>query len=438
VAGCMILAIVLLSLSGCATRTVYNEKYISDEIGKRSGYHLPEEPSDSSYVPPGIILEDGLSEEESVGIALWNNPRLRVDLADLGFARADLIEAGMLPNPVFSLLFPLGPKQLEYSLSLAVEALWQRPRRVAAAKLNTEKVAENLVNNGLTLVRNVYVSFADFNMSLKKLEIARDAAELDGEIAEIAYSRMQAGDISELEETALKLASSLSEEMAITASRDMEIRKIRFLTLLGLISEHSDIMINPSPVGLSDIPEPELLIKSGLACRPDLRAAEIDIEMCGERLGWERSKIFNLTAMLDANAQGTEGFEMGPGVNFEIPLFYFNQGGTTRARTEIQRAADYYLVLQQSIRSEILEGYQGYLAARKSYEFLVNDILPKADQAVKNGEQAYISGEISYLEFLEFRRQLLQTRLRCLEAETEIRKNIAAIYYSIGGNNISF
>ena len=142
--------------------------------------------------------------------------------------------------------------------------------------------------------------------------------------------------------------------------------------------------------------------------------------------------------MLDANAQGSEGFEMGPGVNFEIPLFYFNQGGKTRARTEIQRAADYYLVLQQSIRSEILEAYQGYLAARKSYEFLVNDILPKAEQAVKNGEQAYISGEISYLEFLEFRRQLLQTRLRCLESETEIRKNIAAIYYSIGGNNISF
>ena len=80
----MALAIALLSLSGCATRTVYNREYVSDEIGRRSGYHLPEEPSDSSSVPPGIILDDGLSEEESVAIALWNNPRLRVDLANLG------------------------------------------------------------------------------------------------------------------------------------------------------------------------------------------------------------------------------------------------------------------------------------------------------------------------------------------------------------------
>jgi hypothetical protein len=37
-----------------------------------------------------------------------------------------------------------------------------------------------------------------------------------------------------------------------------------------------------------------------------------------------------------------------------------------------------------------------------------------------------------------FRRQLLQTRLRTVEAEAEIRKNIAAIYYSIGGNMLAF
>jgi cobalt-zinc-cadmium efflux system outer membrane protein len=325
---------------------------------------------------------------------------------------------------------------MEFSLSFAIDVIWQRPRRVAAAKLNTEKVAENLVNNGLTLVRNVYISFADLNMAMGRLKIIENEAQLDGEIAEIALTRMQVGDISELEETAFHLAASRTKELLISARRDMEIQKIRYLTLLGLLSEHSDIKINPGPIGLSDIPEPEMLIKTGMACRPDLRAAELEIEIAGEKLGWEKSKIFNLTAILDANARATNGFDMGPGVNFEIPLFYFNQGGKTRARTEIQRAADNYLVMQQSIRAEILEAYLGYMAASKSYEFLINEILPQAEQASENGEFAYVSGEISYLEFLVFRRQLLQTRLRTLEAETEVRKNTAAIYYSIGGNRI--
>ncbi len=432
------LVIIFMFMPGCVTRTIYNEKYVSDKIEQRSGYTLLEDTSNTVSLPSGISLEDGLSVEEAVAIALWNNPQLQVDLADLGFARSDLVEAGMLPNPVFSLMFPVGPKQMEYSLSYAIDVLWQRPKRVAAAKLNTEKVAENLVNHGLALVRNVYVSFADLNMTLGKLKIMEDKAELDNEIAKIASLRMQAGDISELEVTAFHLAASITEEMAVSARRDMEIQKIRFLTLLGLLAQQSDIQINPDPVSLSEIPDTELLIKTGLAFRPDLRAAELEIEIAGKRLGWEKSKIFNLTALLDANTQGAEGFEMGPGVNFQIPLFYFNQGGTSRARTAIQQAADNYLVLQQSIRGEILETYYGYIAARESYELLVNEILPQAELARENGELAYLSGEISYLEFLEFKKQLLQTRIRYLEAEAEIRKNIAAIYYSIGGNVLVF
>ena len=432
------LAVLFLFITGCATHTLYDEKYVSGKIEQRSGFELPGEFSDTLHFPPGTNSADGLTVEESAAIALWNNPRFRADLADLGFARADLIEAGMLPNPVFSLLFPLGPKQMEFTLSYAIDVLWQRPHRIAATRLNAEKVAENLVNNGLALVQDVYISFADLHHATEKLKITGEEAALDEEISAIASARMQAGDISEPEETALRLTASLTREKAISARRDMELRKIDFLTLLGLVADYSEIQINSDPVKLSDIPGPDSLIKTGLACRPDLRAAELEIEVAGEHLGWERSKILNLTAMLDANAQGTEGFEMGPGVNVEIPLLYFNKGGRTRARAEMQRAADHYLTVQLAIRSEILRAYQGYLAARKSYEFLSGEILPEAEKSLQNGEQAYLTGEISYLEFLEFRRQLIQARLRCMEAETEVRKNIASIYYSVGGNTIDF
>lgn len=427
------LVFLFLIISGCSTRTLYNEKYVSDKIEQRSGFNLPAEFSDSLRLPSVVLPEDGLTEEESVAIALWNNPQLQVDLADLGFARADLIEAGMLPNPVFSLLFPVGPKQLEFTLSYAIDVLWQRPKRVAAAKLNAEKVAENLVQNGLALVRNVYVSFADLNKTREQLKVLEDESNLDAEIAGIASSRLQAGDISKLEETAFQLAASRTREVSLQARRDMEIQKIRFLALLGLISEQSDIQIDPGPLELSAIPETEQLIKSALASRPDLRAAELEIEIAGKKLGWERSKIFNLTAMLDANAQGKEGFEMGPGGQIPIPLFDFNQGGTKRARTEMERAANNYIAVQQSILSGVLESYQGYLAARAAYEMLCYKIIPEVEQAVDNGEIAYLSGEISYLEFLEFKRQLLNARLRFLEAEAEVRKNIASLYYSMGG-----
>src|SRR5690242_6689209 len=78
----------------------------------------------AAAIPPGLSIEDGLTPDEAVAIALWNNADFRVQLTDLGFARADLLEAGLLRNPVLSLLFPLGPKQLEATLRFPIEVLW--------------------------------------------------------------------------------------------------------------------------------------------------------------------------------------------------------------------------------------------------------------------------------------------------------------------------
>ena len=69
----------------------------------------------SSEVPAGIRLDDGLTPDEAVALAIWN-AAFQVSVSQLGFARADLLEAGMLTNPVLSLLFPIGP-QLESTVA---------------------------------------------------------------------------------------------------------------------------------------------------------------------------------------------------------------------------------------------------------------------------------------------------------------------------------
>ena len=81
-----------LLLSGCAT----------SPRRSRRGFHRPS-PSPiaratdtAAAIPPGVTLDDGLTQDEAVAIALWNNADFRVQLTDLGFARADLLEAGLL------------------------------------------------------------------------------------------------------------------------------------------------------------------------------------------------------------------------------------------------------------------------------------------------------------------------------------------------------
>jgi len=146
----LVLYLVVLALGGCAGRDPGARERVARTLEDRTGHTLPPPSSAGSRgeLPPGVALEDGLGEDEAVATALWNNPRFQADLTALGFARADLAEAGLLRNPVLSLLFPWGPKQLEATLGFPVEFLWQRPRRMAVARLGLDVVAENLVQNG--------------------------------------------------------------------------------------------------------------------------------------------------------------------------------------------------------------------------------------------------------------------------------------------------
>ncbi len=58
-------------------------------------------------VPSGVILEDGLSEDEAVLTALTNNSAFQATLAQLGAAGGDTVQASLLANPQFLTYFPV-------------------------------------------------------------------------------------------------------------------------------------------------------------------------------------------------------------------------------------------------------------------------------------------------------------------------------------------
>src|SRR4030095_114792 len=153
---------------GCVPSSEHIERtHLSSEVLQRTGHSIRDEAATPDSLPPGVELSDGLEEREAVAIALWNNAAFQEALSKLGLARGDLAQAGLLSNPTFSILFPLGPKQLEFAATFPLAAVSLRPRRVAIAKLDAERVADGLLQNGLDLVR-------DTRVALSEMELARD------------------------------------------------------------------------------------------------------------------------------------------------------------------------------------------------------------------------------------------------------------------------
>ncbi len=170
---------------------------ISGHVAGRFGVGIgDQESAGDALIPPEVTLEDGVSEDEAVQTALWNNAVFQETLTQLGISHAQLLDAGLIADPQFQVFFPLGPKQLEFTTHQAIDALWLRPVRVRAAELDVDRVTHSMVQNGLDLIRDARVAHANLAAANEQAEVAREAASLRQQIADLAQKRLDAGIVA--------------------------------------------------------------------------------------------------------------------------------------------------------------------------------------------------------------------------------------------------
>jgi cobalt-zinc-cadmium efflux system outer membrane protein len=432
------LAFSILLIAGCAASppngsASYNFSYISEGIEERTDYTLRQasEPGQFEF-PEWVTLDDGLSQDEAVALALWNNAQFQSDLAALGFARADLLEANMLSNPIFSVLFPVSPKLLETALDIPIDTLWQRPHRVAATKFDAQKLSENLIENGLGLVRDVQIIYGDLLLAQERLILSTEEAQLQIQIAQLDQARLRAGEISELITTTSYVDTLRAADAVKRFSKEADILEQRLNNLLGINSDDIKFDIVPSEIALISNVSIDEILKTAFVARPDLRAAELAIEAAGERIGWEKSKVFNLIAIIDAKDEGEDSLTVGPGFTVEIPFFNQNDGKIALAEAELEQAARQYEAVRQDIILQVRQAHTRYVSAHEEFELWSNNIIPSLEQTVERTRKSFEAGEVSGLLVLEARQTLVEARMRKAELAANLHRSAAQLNYCIG------
>ena len=411
---------------------------VSSELEKRVGHGLPSGPRGdiaSIELPPGVDLDDGLSESEAVALALWNNAALRATLSNLGLAQADLREAGLLVNPNFQMLAGVGSKPFEFLLIAPIEALWQRPKRVAAAKLTLESVGEQLVQNGLDLVRDTRVAFADYKSFSQQGLRAAAVAQLAEEIAQLDAKRLEAGDIAELDLQLSRLEALSARNAALQFSEEQKAAWARLLLLGGLPA--STAAVNASAADQAPRPNKPLeeLLEIAARSRPDLRAADLAVEAAGKRLGWQRTTTFAQVApMFNTKGIGNSGIKTGPGLAGDIPIFNRGQGRISRAEAELEQAALQLVALHEQVASETAVADARLAQAQAALARLRGELIPAATQAIEFSEKAYRAGDIAYLDLQRAKRPLLGLQVLEAAAEAAVIRAKAELDRAIGRN----
>ena len=429
-----LLLALLLSVGACAS-SGFDRARVADEVearGSSSGSVGPA-PRHDPAIPDGVDLLDGLSADEAVILALWNNPSFHADLAQLSFARADLAEAGALPNPMLTLLFPLGPHQLSSYLLMPLAALAQRPARVQAARRDVERVAHSLVQSGLDLIRDVRVAHFEAVAQEERVQARGELLRLWTASEALAKSRTEAGDISRGELDALRGETLLAADQAARAEQDATAARLRLRVLLGV----TDAQLPPTIV-LTQPPEPTVevdtatLIRDALAARPDLRAAELAVEAAGKRLGLERARIFQALLRVDGQLDA-QGFRPSLGIHqIELPILNWNPGGRGRAKAELEQALWRYVVVQQRIIAEVETAELQARQAHDSLDRWRGGLFEALESSLAAATERYRGGEDSYVVVLDATRRLQDARLREIDLRLDLARAGALLDRSVG------
>ncbi len=424
----------LLATGGCHWAGVPGRRgFVSSELTSRFGHGISTSVCPGqSVIPPDVSLDDGITEDEAVHIALWNNAALLELLTDLGISRAQLLSAGLISDPQFIVFFPLGPKQLEFIGYQSVDTFWLRPirRRVATRDLN--QVSESMVQNGLNTIRDARVAHADLVQAQQQSDVARDAESIREQIAELARKRLAAGDISELEAATSQIDALQAKAAAARAVHDVSLAQHRLRTVLGLTMLDAPILATEREGSGVIEEDAEALISTALAMRPDLRAAEIGIEAACERIGLANHQFMTLDAIYDANGQGIEGFESGPGLRFTVPIFNGNRGGIAIAKAQWQKAARQYVTVRDQITLDVRTAHTQLLQARENLRLVQSEILPATKEAELMARRNYQSGGATYFLVLQTTGPYLDARMRESLLIADVQRATAELERSVG------
>jgi cobalt-zinc-cadmium efflux system outer membrane protein len=329
------------------------------------------------------LLSRELTVDDAVQVALLNNPRLQATYEDLGVAQADLVQAGLLRNPVFDAEIKFsesgGGTQLELAVVQEFLDIFQIPLRKKLAARAAELAKLRVTGAVLDLAGEARQAFYAHQATTQTLKLRRSVVEATNASFDFARRLREAGNITELR---LAREQAMHEQAKLDlASAEAEVLQTRerLNVLMGLWG--SDTQWN-AVARLGDVTPEELDVASiesrAIERSIDLASARTELDGAAGTLGITRT--FALGGDIEVGAAAERepegGWTVGPAFSVPIPLFDTGSAKVSRATAELRRARQNYAATAIEIRSSARSARNQLLAARERAERYRTVILP--------------------------------------------------------------
>lgn len=308
-----------------------------------------------------LLLSRPLGAEDAVQIALLRNRGLQASYAELGLAQADLVEAGLLQNPVFdtSIRFPGAAHlatDLETGLTQSFLNLLLLPAKKEIAAGQAEATKLRVAAEVLDLVAEVKTAYFRLEADQAVGGLLQDRVSAADAAASLAKRLHDAGNISDLDLTRQQVDAELTRSEYADALAGAAADREELNRLMGLFGADTGWTV---PDQLPDMPPDALpydrletmAVSGNLRIAALRRRAETSAKALGiaTNFGWLTDVQIGVSS-----EKNPEGYRVtGPTIQIPIPLFNRGQASRARAAAALQQNEDQMAQLAIDTRAQV-------------------------------------------------------------------------------------
>ena len=375
---------------------------------------------------PGIraLLQDELTGDRAVAVAMVNSARLQATLAELGIARAELIEASIVRNPLFEaeVRFPRDPfRPYELRVAQTLVDLIQLPRRRAIGRATFDAAKLRVTAEVVRFAADVRARHGE--LLAASLRVAQDRVNLEAAkaSAELAQRQHDAQNITDLD---LENEQAQYEQAKLDLAREerqLLIAREALVRAMGLrdasIEWRLPQAFPPLPATEQDQQQLEQLAAA--------RRLDVDIARRGVEIARRQVPLARLAALgditVDAHYQrDAEGARtVGPGIEVPIPIFNTGAAARSRAEAEYLRARHTLNALLAESSSELRAARATVEEARARVEYYRDVVVPRRQRIVELTKLEHNAMLLGPFQLLQARQNEAQARRDFVDAQLD-------------------
>ncbi len=461
---------IALALAGCATvdpRTDYQTTI--DRISEATGYDTVYRPDEDELVQEQVdsLLSEGLTADEAAQVCLLNNPDLQAMFYDIGMARADVVQAGLLSNPTLGLSLRLpsggGLANLTADVAQNIAEIWQIPARRRSAERQLDRAILEVAVSVANLVGRAKTAYFETVAAGEAMALAIGNQGIAQLLLDAALARQEAGAGNLLEVNLARSELTGAEITVQTAQREAYASKIALATLLGLTVSPDELDLiealpDPPSWQLAEERLQDLATQHRLDLKAALQSAEaahaewalqkrsvfrnLELGVSLERsqrtpqtdLDFVSDTIFNSISSgrltpptLTRRKSKHTNFIIGPSFELELPIFDQNQAQIAKAEYKYRQALK---ILDGLLRALTQQTRAVSNQATMSWDIVRSyrdRLLPQRQDNLNLSRDAYRLGKTSFLEVLEAQRGYLAARREYIESLFDGARSLIAL-----------